>query len=192
MKIGWRAVASLVFIGLIVWAVEAAHWLVIDHPQKANAIIVLAGETDARPKLGLKLLDNAYAPVMVLDVPSEQRVFQWTAPDLAQRWVDSLREAPKVRICPIYGLSTKAEAHDAAACLQKEAAKNVLIVTSDYHTRRALSTFRHELPQFRFSVAAAESGQEFGAKWWQHREWAKTTLYEWMRLIWWELVDRWH
>jgi uncharacterized SAM-binding protein YcdF (DUF218 family) len=88
-------------------------------------------------------------------------------------------------------LSTKAEAHDAARCLATVSARTVLLVTSDYHTRRALSTFRHELPGIRMSIAAAQSPPQFGLKWWQQREWAKTTLYEWMRLIWWEVVDRW-
>jgi hypothetical protein len=191
MKIRWRAVASLVFIGLIVWTANAARWLVVDHPEKADAIIVLAGETDARPKLGLQLLDAGYAHVMILDVPAAQRVYQWTTSELAQRWIDGLPEAPKIRICPIYGLSTKAEAQDSAACLQKESVRSLLVVTSDFHTRRAFSTFRHELPRVEVSVAAANSPQEFGPKWWQHREWAKTTVYEWMRLIWWEAVDRW-
>lgn len=191
MKIRWRAVASLLVVALIVCAANAARWLVVNQPEKADAIVVLAGETDARPKLGLRLLDAGYARLMILDVPAEQRVYQWTEPELAQRWISTLPEAAKITICSIVGLSTKDEAHDAAACLQRASVKRVLLVTSDFHTRRALSTFRHELPSIHFSVAAADSSQEFGPKWWRHREWAKTTLYEWLRLIWWEMIDRW-
>ena len=33
--------------------------------------------------------------------------------------------------------------------------------------------------------------REFGVRWWRHREWAKTNFYEWLRLAWWELIDRW-
>jgi hypothetical protein len=191
MNIRWRAVAVLVVLSLIIFAINAAPWLVVSRPQKSDAIVVLAGETDQRPQLALKLLDAGYAPVMMLNVPAQQRVYQWTSPELAERWISTLPQAPRIKICPIYGLSTKAEARDAAGCLQKISARTVLLVTSDFHTRRALSTFQHELPQWKFSVAAAHSGQEFGPKWWQHREWAKTTLYEWMRLMWWQGVDRW-
>jgi uncharacterized SAM-binding protein YcdF (DUF218 family) len=67
----------------------------------------------------------------------------------------------------------------------------VLIVTSEFHTRRALSIFRHELRGKSFSTAAARDDREFGTRWWQHRQWAKTCLYEWLRLVWWNLVDRW-
>ena len=42
-----------------------------------------------------------------------------------------------------------------------------------------------------FSVAAAHDPREFGVNWWQHREWAKTNFNEWMKLVWWEAVDRW-
>lgn len=192
MKNRWGGTAAVIILVLLaVFCVNAARWLVIDNPERSDAIVVLAGETDARPHIGLEMLDQDYAPVMLLDVPAEEKVYGWTAPDLAARWIQSLPEATRVSVCPIAGLSTKAEAHDAQVCLSKHPIRRVLLVTSDFHTRRALSTFRHELPQYSFSVAAAPGGQEFGIRWWQHREWAKTTLYEWMRLIWWETIDRW-
>jgi len=67
----------------------------------------------------------------------------------------------------------------------------VLLVTSDFHTRRALSVFRHEIPGYEYSVAAARDDAQFGDKWWTHRQWAKTFVNEWLRLIWWSAVDRW-
>ena len=91
----------------------------------------------------------------------------------------------------VYGLSTSAEAQEASRCLEKVGGRNVLLVTSDYHTRRAVAIFRHEIPRLNFSVAAAHDPREFGVKWWQHREWAKTNFNEWMKLVWWEAVDRW-
>ncbi len=63
------------------------------------------------------------------------------------------------------------------------------MVTSDYHTRRALSIFRHELPQYQFSVAAAHDPQQFGISWWKHRQWAKLNFDEWIRAVWWYGVD---
>jgi uncharacterized SAM-binding protein YcdF (DUF218 family) len=65
------------------------------------------------------------------------------------------------------------------------------VVTSDYHTRRSLSTFRHELPECQISVAGAGDPQQFGLAWWRHRQWAKLNFDEWVRLMWWEAVDRW-
>jgi uncharacterized SAM-binding protein YcdF (DUF218 family) len=94
-------------------------------------------------------------------------------------------------VCPIAGLSTIAEADDVNRCLQPLGAHRVLLVTSEYHTHRALMIFRQRLPQYQFSVAAARSPAEFGEAWWTHREWAKVTFDEWSKMLWWETVDRW-
>ena len=58
-------------------------------------------------------------------------------------------------------------------------------MTSDFHTRRALSIFREEVPGRSFSVAAAKDETQFGTRWWTHRQWAKTCLDEWMKVVWW-------
>jgi hypothetical protein len=168
-----------------------ARILVVDSPEHADVILVLAGDTQVRPQHALQLLQQGYAPNLILDVSEQERVFNWTVAELARHWIGSLPLSRQMSICPISGLSTKAESHEAAQCVSRLKAHNVLIVTSDFHTRRALSTFSHELPGLHFSVAAANNQTEFGSAWWQHREWAKTSFYEWLRLLWWEGVDRW-
>src|SRR5260221_9485502 len=42
-----------------------------------------------------------------------------------------------------------------------------------FHTRRALSIFRHEIHGYSFSTAAARDENQFGTQWWTHRQWAK-------------------
>jgi uncharacterized SAM-binding protein YcdF (DUF218 family) len=75
--------------------------------------------------------------------------------------------------------------------LQSVSAHRVLIVTSDFHTRRAGMIFRHGLPQYEIHTVAARNEFQFGDKWWTNREWAKTTFDEYLKMTWWELVDRW-
>ncbi len=182
-------VAVVVLIALLL--ANSARFLVIDQPRPADVIVVLAGETDRRPARGLDLLRQKLAPRLLLDVPADAKLFQWSELDLAQRYIQSLPEATSITLCPIYGLSTNAESQDVARCLKDHPAQNVLLVTSDYHTRRALSTFKKEVPSYDFSVAAAYDPRQFGAQWWRHREWAKTALNEEVRLVWWETIDRW-
>jgi len=170
---------------------NSAKWLVVDHSQKSDVILVLAGETDLRPALALDLLRNGYGRLVILDVPADATIYQWTQADLARKYVQNLPEASSIKICPIHGLSTKEEADEAGQCLANAGTRRVLLVTSDFHTRRALSIFRARVPKYEYSVAAAYDRKEFGLEWWQHREWAKTNFYEWLRLAWWELVDRW-
>jgi hypothetical protein len=47
------------------------------------------------------------------------------------------------------------------------------------------------MSSYQFSIAASLNPGEFGAQWWKHRQWAKVNVDEWMRLVWWELIDRW-
>jgi len=176
---------------LVALASQAARFLVVDEPAPSDAIVVLAGETHARPARGLELLRQGVAPRMFMDAETRDLIYDQRLVDIAQRWVDSLPEANRISVCPIAGLSTLGEAGDVSRCLQSQSAHRVLIVTSEFHTRRAGMIFRHRLPQYQFSVAAAHDLRGFGDAWWTNREWAKTTFEEWTKLLWWEAVDRW-
>ena len=187
-----RRIRVLILALLLLGAIsESGKFLVIDDPQKADAILVLAGETENRPARALELLQLGYAKRIVMDVPQNQRVYGTNALQMAQAWVNAQPEARALSICPIAGLSTKAESFESAACLREDGVHSVVLVTSDFHTRRATSIYRKEQPEFTFFVAASHDPEQFGVRWWQHRQWAKTTLDEWFRLLWWEGVDRW-
>jgi hypothetical protein len=188
---GAIVIFTLLVAALLLFGASAGKMLVVDAPQPSDVIIVLAGETDRRPARAIELLDQGYGKRVLIDVPSESRTFGFTDSQLAEQYVHGLPEAASVGICPIEGLSTKAETRDEEKCLAGEAGNRILIVTSDYHTRRALSIFRREIPGKSFSVAAAHDDEQFGIRWWTHRQWAKTCLDEWMKVLWWNIVDRW-
>jgi uncharacterized SAM-binding protein YcdF (DUF218 family) len=180
----------VVFI-VIVLASHAARFLVVDDPEKSDAIVVLAGETNVRPARALKLLRQGVAPRVFLDVQTRDVIYDQPLVDIAWKYVNGLAEANRVTVCPVVGLSTNAEAGDVSRCLQALGAHRVLIVTSEFHTRRALLIFRHRLPQYQFNAAAARNPAQFGEAWWTNREWAKVTFDEWSKMLWWEAVDRW-
>jgi len=170
---------------------NAGKVLVVDNPQPADVILVLAGETDRRPAQALQLLSRGYGRRVLIDVPATAKIYDITQVELAEKYVQHLGYAESVAICPTQGLSTREEAHDAEKCLDREKGSRVLIVTSEFHTRRALSIFRHEVRDRTFSVAAAYDDTQFGTRWWTHRQWAKTCVDEWLRLVWWIAIDRW-
>lgn len=180
----------LVFLCVVLLAYSGS-FLVVNNPSKADAIVVLAGETQCRPACGLRLLDDGYAPLMILDVPAGEKVYQWSSMELAAKYIQGLPEARAIQVCPIEGLSTHAEVADVKRCLAPLNVRTVLLETSDYHTRRALSVFRATDKARRYSVSACADARTFGVPWWREREWAKTNFYEWIRLLWWETVDRW-
>jgi DUF218 domain-containing protein len=184
----------IVFIlgGLFVVGLGATsgRFLVVNQPRKSEVMVVLAGETNRRPARGLELLDQGYASRMILDVPADSKIYQWNEVEIARKYVEGLPQAGSITICPIYAHSTRDEAQDVSRCLQGSGARRILLVTSDFHTRRALSIFNRVLPAD-YSVAAAFDPREFGVQWWRHREWAKTNLVEYTKFVWWELIDRW-
>jgi len=182
---------AVMLVVLAVFAANAGRMLVVDAAQPSDVILVLAGETDRRPKRALQLLDQGYGRRVVIDVPAAARIYDSTQVQLAEKYIQGLPEAASIRICPIEGLSTREESHDVEKCLAGEEVRRVLIVTSEFHTRRALSIFRREIPGKSFSVAVARDETQFGTRWWTHRQWAKTCLDEWLRLLWWTAVERW-
>jgi DUF218 domain len=185
----------MVVVLALVFAHQAAHLLVVDQPAKSDAIVVLAGETSLRPIHAVELLRQGMAPHVFMNAETRVLVYDQELTDIAQKYINTLPEANRISVCPIIGFSTAAEATDVGRCLQSwdahQGVHTILIVTSDFHTRRALLIFRNRLPQYEFSTAAARAPGSFGDAWWTNREWAKSTLDEWLKILWFEGVDRW-
>ena len=174
----WLPVILLPVTLLVVFAAEAGRLLVVDAPQRSDVILVLAGETDRRPARALELLEQGYGRRVVINVPAAAKVYEFPEVELAEKYIHDLPRGALVEVCLVQGLSTRDESRDAGKCLAREEGSRVLIVTSEFHTRRALSIFRHELHGKSFSVAAAHDDTQFGTRWWTNRQWAKTCLDE--------------
>jgi uncharacterized SAM-binding protein YcdF (DUF218 family) len=188
----FRLLVLLLVLGTLgVFLRHAARFLVVDDPQKSDAIVVLAGETNLRPARALELLHQGMAAHVFLDAETRDRIYDQQLIEIAQQYIKGLQDRNQISVCPIVGFSTIAEADDVVPCLQSVGAHRVLVVSSEFHTRRALLIFRHRLPQYEFSAAAARNPAQFGEHWWTSREWAKTTFDEWLKLLWFEAVDRW-
>ena len=170
---------------------HAGSYLVTNAPEHADLIVVLAGGNgDLRYWNGVRLLQEGWAPKLLLDVFAQRETFGHMDVDLAREFVE--RTTPgRSKICPIFLNSTYDEAAHLADCLSGSGAKSILVVTSDYHTRRALEILQKRLPQYHISIYAAADPFFFSEQWWRNREWAKTTLEEWQRYLWWRVVDRW-
>lgn len=185
---------AILALVLVAAAIAAPRVLMVDAPERADAIIVLAGDrTDARYRKGLEMFRAGYGKTMFVNASADYLYFGHAPAEYAQRFVQETAgvDVPRVKVCPIWDNSTWNEAAWAAKCLRDIGAKKGLIVTSAFHTRRARAIFRKSEPQFEWSVAAAEDPAVFGMKWWTRREWAKTIFDEGTRLFWWYAIDQW-
>ena len=195
MKRALTVLIALIVLCIVIWFALPGSQLIINDPEKSDAIVVLAGsEADSRYWLGMELLRANDGQHLFLDAVTGV-TYGHSLADLARAFVDRTAgaDAPRVSVCPVDGDSTKDEAPQVDQCLRRlqPPPRSVILVTDEYHTRRALSIFRNRLPQYRWTAAAAKNPAIFGVPWWKDREWAKTYLTESEKLLWWELFDRW-
>ncbi|MGH7976577.1 MAG: YdcF family protein [Limisphaerales bacterium] len=131
----------LLLTGLAAWFFPQ-HVLTIDSgPVDANVMIVLGGTPD-RAVRAAKLFKENEAPKIIVsgfgDCISNERILEKDGvPDSA------ITLEPKSR-------TTRENAEFSIALLRKWHATNAIIVTSWYHSRRALHTFEHYAPDIRF------------------------------------------
>lgn len=131
-------VQILILIGLLF----ARPDLCLDIPvDKADVIIVLGGEIAPRIDRALRLFTNGVAPKILFsdsDPSTEGRnAINARIPKGALRWEAKSK-------------STKENAEFSAAILRSNHMHRAVIVTSWYHSRRALSAFHHFAPELEF------------------------------------------
>jgi len=189
-----RRLLLLVFLAAAVTLPRAGSFLVVDQPAPADAGVVLQGDpSDFRLQRGLEALKTGMLRELFVDVDDRLSFFGKTPLQYAQAFI---RELPPqlmthVHTCPNSAKSTLGEAASVARCLAPLHPARVLLITSDYHTRRALSVFRTALPRYTWFSAAAHDASDFGPDYWKSRQWLKVTFTEWQKLLFWYLVERW-
>jgi hypothetical protein len=182
----------LAAIALVAFLLHAAGpFLIVDKPVPSDLLIVLGGDdNDVRYSHGLALLRAGYAPHLLVDAANDTVRFGKTEAQWAQAFI---ADAPMdvrghVDVCQVAGESTFTELRSARPCLAGAAGRRVLLVTSDFHTRRALAIARHVYPDYQWSVAAART--EVSSPQWWHRRWSlKWVVLEYQKLLWWKLVE---
>src|SRR5260370_25966812 len=98
---------AVIFVAL---ASQAARFLVVDDPEKSDAIVVLAGEPNVRPARALELLRKGVAAYSFLAVATRDRIYDPQLIAIAPKHLTGLAGANRISVCPIAGLSTMAEA----------------------------------------------------------------------------------
>src|SRR5262249_31972772 len=79
--------------------------------------------------------------------------------------------------------STKEEALATLAEVRRRGAHEVLLVTSNYHTRRAGGIYRSLAPDLHFDVIGSPDVAFSANGWWHRREGEKTFALEWAKTV---------
>ena len=120
--------------------------------EPADAIVVLGGESQGRPVEGARLYNEGLAP----------RVFvTGTGDNERNRRALVKAGVPEDRItCETESESTLENALFLRPFLEKVGVHRAILVTSSYHTRRALAVFQQRVPGIDFDMASSRIG------WW--------------------------
>lgn len=155
-----------------------------DGPQKADAILVLGGDDfGMRIIKAAQLAQQGYAPYVLVSGP----------PDLLGHDSDGIIDFaarngyPRALFRPVWlplGTdSTRSEATFLGHYLRAHGIKHILLVTSNYHTRRAARLWRKQASWIDLTVVAAPDQYFTPDGWWKTRSGQKTCFLEWTKTI---------
>ena len=190
---GRRLLAAVLILVALAYAVPMGlkalgAALITDDPlHPAGAILVLAGESREgdRVRHAVQLFKRGLAPLLVLS--GTPMGFRTHEAEVMRRHAEFLGVPPaRILIVKHDSDSTREEAGVVVPILKRRGLKEVILVTSNYHTARAKRIFEG---------AAGRSGPHFLASpvddglfepdgWWMRRRYAKTFVYEAIKTVW--------
>ncbi|HYL84696.1 MAG TPA: YdcF family protein [Candidatus Angelobacter sp.] len=163
----------------------AESWVVEDPIDKADALIVLSDDNfyADRATRAAELFREGKAPVVVASgrrLRPNAGIAELMEHDLVERGV------PRDKILRFAhdGDSTKEEAEALAKLAKSKKWRKAIIVTSNYHTRRARYIFHRVFPQdIETRVASARDGDFDPEHWWEKRKSTKELMREFAGMV---------
>lgn len=144
-KIGWLLgllPASALVVGGIAFIFPHQLLTVESGEVKADALIVLGGGPEERPKRAAELYKAGAAPIILVSGFGDY--------DISVRILKQDGVPGTAILCEPRSVSTLQNAEFCIPLLRQIGARRVIIVTSWYHSRRALACFRHAAPDIEF------------------------------------------
>ena len=157
-----------------------------DGPRKAGAIVVLGGDQYGdRTLKGAELGKENYAPfVLVSGPPGLVRYASLDEIEFAEQHgypAGFFREGH----LPGDAASTRTEAQFLGKMLEKQGVHSILLVTSNFHSKRAAKIWREVNPKLAVTVVPSVDPERYFTPetWWKTRPGQKMFLYEWLKTI---------
>ena len=166
------------------WLAALGRYLIsADEPQKSDIAVVLAGDNYGNRILkACDLMRQGYAPLALVSGPSGYYGHYET--DLAIPYAVNHGCRPEWLVAvPNDCRSTREDAALFAAELRRRGVHRYLLVTSNYHTRRAGRLFRAAAPGLDVRVVASPDADFNPDTWWHSREAAKVFVLEALKTV---------
>lgn len=166
-------------------------WIVNDPPAASDAIVMIGDDNyyGDRATRAAELFKAGWAPRIIASgryLRPYASIAQLEQHDLADRGVPASAVVPLAH----YATDTKDEAAVIGKFISGQGWKRILLVTSNYHTRRSRYIFARTLPAGTvLRVVAAPDSEYDPSNWWRHRQGVKIFFHEFtgMFVALWEL-----
>jgi uncharacterized SAM-binding protein YcdF (DUF218 family) len=183
-------VAGLAFVASDSWLPFLGTFLVDTEslkltPPTADAAVVLAGDSyGLRIAKGGDLVKIGVVPVALISGPMSH--YERSESDLAIEWAE--RHGYNRNMfegLPNNSTSTENEASSLLQEIRRRGHKKILVVTSNYHTRRAGKIWRRHTAGSGIEVhmVAAPDRDFVPERWWHDREGRKKLFFEWLKTL---------
>ena len=171
---------ALYFVRHPIFRFMAESWVIEDPLEKSDALIVLSDDNfyADRATRAAELFREGKAPLVVA---CGRRLRPGTGIDELMEHDLIERGVPKDRILRFAedADSTRDEAEALAKLAKTKKWRAAIVVTSNYHTRRARYIFRRVFPQgIEVRIASARDGDFDPQNWWQKRKSTKVFMRE--------------
>ena len=178
-------VALLLGVTHPVWLAWAGNFLVRTDPiEAADIVVVLAGDGSGRRLLrAVELVGEGYAPRVL--IPGPQGAYGVRESDLALQF--ARREGLDMEVLegfPIAATSTLEELALVERELRRRGVNKALVVTSNFHTRRARSIYRgHTSGAIDYIFVAADHPEFDPDSWWKTRDGKEVLVIEYIKTL---------
>ena len=173
----WLILLGLAAVGLylypaVVLAPLGRYLVLEDGAERCDCMFVLAGD-----QLGSRILKSA-------ELYRAGMVFGKTEDALAIAFAreNGAADVPFIGL-PNDGTSTISEGRLVYPVLREAGCGSVLVVTSNFHTRRAGNILRRVWPGMRVRMVSAKTADYDPETWWTERVYQKVFLLEWTKTV---------
>lgn len=178
------ALAAAFLAAYPVWLAALGNFLVkAEPPFPADLVVVLAGDGHGNRILkAAELVRQGFAPKVLVSGPGG--VYGLHECDLAIPFAGK-RGYPAAWFIPLPhdGYSTVEEAQVVLQELRRRQVRRFMVVTSDYHTRRAGRVYRSLAPPAEVRIVAAPDRFFRADSWWRTRQGRKLFVLEWQKTL---------
>ena len=181
-------IVSIILIIIILIGINLGSFLVVsDNVQKADAIVVFSGDSGQRTERAVKLLEDGYGEYLIL---SGGKVYdETTMAELMKEHAIRIGVNEEKILVENKASTTHENSEFTKYIIEKNKFTSVIVVTSDYHTRRSKAAMEKSLENILIDgdeiqvISIPAKDDKFTTKWWTSGNSVLIVISEYLNLM---------